>query len=72
MDKYEDGTYQFFYFCGGSNIDLNLRTCEDNIFIPSIIQSYVLHWYYIYILHPVMDRMEAVTLQHFYWPGIRN
>ena len=32
--KYKDGTYHKGYFCGGSNIDLNLITCKDNIVIP--------------------------------------
>ena len=46
--------------------------CEDNIFIPSILQNYVLHWYHKYLLHPGMDIMEATTFQHLYWPGIRE
>ena len=29
--KYKDGTYHKGYFCGGSNIDLNLITCKDKI-----------------------------------------
>ena len=52
------GTYQEGSFCEGSNININLIICEDNIVIPSILQSYTLHWYHIYILHPVMDRTE--------------
>ena len=44
MDKYENGTYQKKSFRGGSNIDLKLIMCKDNIVIPSKIQSYVLHW----------------------------
>ena len=34
MDKYKYGTYHKGYFLGGSNIYLNLVTCEDNIVIP--------------------------------------
>ena len=41
--KYKDGTYHVRYFCGGSNIDLNLITCKDEIFILPILQSYLLH-----------------------------
>ena len=59
-------------FCGGGNIYLDLITCEDNIVIPPIIQSYVLHWYHTYLLHPGMDRTEATSSQHLYWPGIRD
>ena len=44
LAKYKEGTFQKGYFCGVININLNLITCEDNIVIPSIIQSYILHW----------------------------
>ena len=37
------GTYQKVSFRGGSNTNLNLITCEDKIFIPSIPKSYALH-----------------------------
>ena len=37
--KYKDGTYQKGYCFGGSNIDLKIITCKDNIVIPSKIQS---------------------------------
>ena len=30
-DIYTTGTYQKGYFCGGSNIQLNLITCKDKI-----------------------------------------
>ena len=42
--KYKMGTYQKDSFPGGSNIYLNLITCEDNTVIPEILQSCVLHW----------------------------
>ena len=70
--KYEEGKYQKGSFCGGSNTNLNLITCEDKIFIPSILQSYVLHWCYTYLLHLGMDRTEAMILKHFYWTVVRN
>ena len=60
------------YFHGGSIIYPNLIMCEDKVVIPSILQSYVLHWYHTYILHPRMDRTEAMIFQHLYWPGIRE
>ena len=63
MDNYEEGTYQKGSVCGDSNIYLNLITCEDNIFIPSKLNSYVLYWYRTYILHPGMDIMEAMITQ---------
>ena len=65
-DKYKDGTYQECYFHGVSNSDLNLITCENKIVIPQKLQSYVLHWYHTYLLHPIMDREEAMICQHLY------
>ena len=56
MAKYEDGTYHKGSFRGIINIGLNLIKCEDKIVIPKKIQSYVLHWYHTYLLHPIMDR----------------
>ena len=35
--SYKMGTYQKVYFLGGSNININLITCEDKTFIPSIL-----------------------------------
>ena len=32
--RYKNGTYHIGYFCGGSNIDLKLKTCKDKIVIP--------------------------------------
>ena len=56
---------------GISNIDLKVIKCEDKIFIQLIIQSYELHWYHTYLLHPGMDRTEAMIHLHLYCPGIR-
>ena len=64
--KYKYGTYHKGYFCGGSNIDLNLITCKDNIVNTSKLQSYVLHWYHAYLLHPGIDIMEEIIHQYLY------
>ena len=69
---YQDGIYHKGYFNGFSNIDLNLIKCKGRIFITSKLQSYVLHWYHKYLLHPGMDRMEETIHQHLYWPYIRD
>ena len=66
MDKYKYDSYDKGYFRGGSNININIITCEDNIVILSIIQKYVLHWYHTYLLNIVMDITEAVMSQHLY------
>ena len=70
--KYKDGTYHKGYFCGGSNSDLKLITYKDKKIIPPILQNYVLHWYHTYILHPGMDRTEAMVCQNLYLPDIRD
>ena len=70
--KYENGKYHKFFSHGGSNIDLNLITCEDKIFILPKLQSYVLHWYHKYLLHTVMYRTEEMIFQHLYWIYIIN
>ena len=72
MAEYKNGTYYRGYFSRISNNDLSLMTCKNKIVIPSILQSYVLHWYHTYLLHPGMDRMEAMICQHLYWPDIRD
>ena len=41
--KNNNGMYHKGYSCGGSNIDVRLIMCKDEIFITSIIQNYVLH-----------------------------
>ena len=70
--KYKYGTYHKGYFGGGSNIDLKLTTREDKIVIPPNLQSYVLYWYYMYLLHPRIYITEAMILQDLYWTNIRN
>ena len=45
--------------------------CKDKIVIPSKIQSYVVHWYHTYILHPGMDITEAMICKHLYWTNIK-
>ena len=70
--KCKDGTCHKGSLRGGSNIDFNLITCKDKIVVPSKLQSYVLHWYHMYLLHPRMDRTELMVCQHFYWLNIRD
>ena len=72
MAKYKYSTYHTGSFCGGFNTDLKFITCEDNIFIPYILQIYVLHWYHMYLFHPGMVRTEAIICQHLYQPVIRD
>ena len=50
MVTYKYGIYHKGYFRGGSNINLKLIKYEVNIFIPSTLQSYALHFYHTFIL----------------------
>ena len=68
MAKDKDGTYHKSSFLGVINISLNLIPCEDNICISEIIQSYVLHCYHTYLLHPGIYRTEEMICQHFTVP----
>ena len=42
------------------------------IFIPLIIQSYILHWFDMYVLYIGLDRIDAMIRQHFYWYRIKQ
>ena len=46
--------------------------CKDEFVIPSKLQSYVVHWYHTYLLHPGIDRTGAMICKHLYWPDIIN
>ena len=70
--KYKTSTYHKDYSSGGSNIDLNLITCEDKIVIMSKLQTYELHWYHTYLLHPGIDKTEGMIFQNVYLPKIIN
>ena len=65
------GEYQKGYFCVESNIYLNLITCEGNIVIPPIFQSYVLRWHHTHLLNQGMDRMDPIIRQNLHRPVIR-
>ena len=69
--KYKDGMFHKSSLREVSNIHLELIICKDNIFIPSKILSYVLHWYHTHLLHPGMDITEAMNRHHLYWTAIR-
>ena len=56
MAEYNIDTYITGHFFRGSDIYLNLITCKDKIVIVFIHQSYVLHWYHMYLLHTGMYR----------------
>ena len=56
MDKYEIGISKNGSYHGGSNIHLNLITCEDKIVNPWIAESSVLYLYHAYLIHPGMGR----------------
>ena len=70
--KYKYSKYHKGYFHGNSNTDIKLIMFKDKIVIPSKLQSYVLHWYHAYILHPGMDITETMICKHLYWTDIRN
>ena len=72
MAEHTISTEQKYHFRGGSNINHDVLTCKDDVFILSITQSWVLNWLHTYILHPVLNRKEATISQYLCWTGIRN
>ena len=60
MTKYYTTIYNIDPFCVGINININLITCRDRVDIFLILKSYVLRWYHMYLLHLVIDIMEAI------------
>ena len=60
MAKYKEGVYDKGYFRAVIIRYLNLITYENNIVICLILKCCVLHWYHMHILHPGMDRKEAI------------
>ena len=72
MATYKNSKYKIGSSHGGSDISINLIMYEYNIVIFLILKSYVLNWYHKYLLHPGMDKTEAMILQHLYLAVIRN
>ena len=58
------------FFRGWSTIDL--ITYKDKIGLPQKLQKYLVKWYHTYLLHPVLDRTEAIIIQHLYLTGIKD
>ena len=46
--------------------------CDDKMFILLILQIDVLQWYHVYLLHPGMDKAEAMVIKKRYLPVIRK
>ena len=58
MAKYDNRTYKTSSSCGGSNMNSKIITCEDKIYVVSVLQSYVLNKGYTYLLPYFQYRME--------------
>ena len=72
MAKYNNIIYKRVIFCGGSDIIFHLKACKDNIVLMVMLQIYVLHWYHAYLLHPGLDKMDAIIRKYLYWPEIKK
>ena len=48
------------------------KACKDNIFLMVMLHIYVSHWYHMYLLHPGLDKMDAIIRKYFYWPEIKK
>ena len=68
-EKLTCAEYQKVYFCRGRNT-IKLVTYKYKIVIPQKLHIYVVKWYHMYPLHPLLDITEVINLQHLYWIGI--
>ena len=63
VEKLKRANYHTKYFSGGGNTSMLI--CKNNkIFVPKILQKYVVNWYHTYLLHPGMYCIEATISQH--------
>ena len=42
----------------------------NRIFMPTILWKYAVKQYHTYIIHPWINRTDATTIQHHYWPNL--
>ena len=63
--------YQKSYFCRGQNTK-EIVIYKDKIVILQKLQKYVVKWHHTYLLHPVLNKTEAMICQNVYWPGIKE
>ena len=42
-------------------------TRKNKIFVTGNPPKYVVNWYHMYLVHPVLDQTEEVIYQHLYW-----
>ena len=54
-EKRKYAEYSKGYFCRVQST-INLITYKYKIVIPQKLQKYVVKWYHMYLLHPVLDR----------------
>ena len=47
--------------------------CRSEIIsVLTMIQKYVVNWYYTHLLNTRMDCTEATIVQHYYWNNLRE
>ena len=63
--------YHVKSFRGGRNT--HMLVCKnDKMFMPTMIESYVVNWYHKYLLHLGADCTEETIIQHYYWTNLRE
>ena len=45
---------------------------KDKIVVSQKLQTYVVKWYHMYVLHTVLDQIVAIILQHFTGQPLEN
>ena len=56
-------------FCCGGGIVKQFIGISDKMFLPEILQQYVVNGHKTYLLYPIIDRTETTIGQHYYYPN---
>ena len=52
------------------NTNNRIITRKNKIFITGKPPKYVVNWYHMYLVHPVLNQIEEGIYQHLYWNRI--
>ena len=64
VETFKCANYHTKYLRGGGNIFM-LICKSDKIFVPTILQKYVVNWYHKYLLHTDTEHTVDAISQHY-------
>ena len=65
MENFNCENHERGYFIG-FRITIKTVMYNDKIVVPQKLRRYIVKWYHMYLLHPGLDKNEAMVCQHFY------